>query len=310
MFRRNCNDRSRPFRRGDVVEVRGQGEISAALDADGKLDGLPFMPEMAAYCGRRFRVQGRVEKVYLDGRGYKARLPGTVLLEEVRCDGSAHGGCQTGCLLLWKEAWLKPANGAPGPSDESGLPVLQTPTHAQGNGKFSCQPTELAGATVPLSWWQWWPHARDYFYGERSLGELLRMVLVTASNRIRRRLGLHLYGKVCGHRRKTPAVCLSLQPGELVRVKSREEIQGTIDHLGRNRGMVFLPDMVRFCGGTYRVARRVEKAVLEWSGEMRPFGNTVALEDVTCSGVALGCCGRQCYHLWREAWLERVDAAE
>jgi hypothetical protein len=103
---------------------------------------------------------------------------------------------------------------------------------------------------------------------------------------------------------------LNLQPGELVRVRGREEIQATLDHLGRNRGMVFLPDMVRFCGGTYRVARRVEKAVLEWSGEMRPFGNTVALEDVTCSGIALGCCGRQCYHLWREAWLERVDAAD
>jgi hypothetical protein len=136
------------------------------------------------------------------------------------------------------------------------------------------------------------------------------MVLVTALNKIRRRLGLHLVGKVCGHQAKTPAVCLNLQSGELVRVKSREEIQATLDHLGRNRGMVFTPDMVRFCGGTYRVARRVEKAVLEWSGEMRPFRNTVALEGATCSGVALGCCGRQCYHLWREAWLERVDAAD
>ncbi len=24
-----------------------------------------------------------------------------------RCDGTAHGGCQTACLLYWKEAWLK-----------------------------------------------------------------------------------------------------------------------------------------------------------------------------------------------------------
>jgi hypothetical protein len=25
----------------------------------------------------------------------------------VRCDGQAHGGCQAGCLIYWKEAWLK-----------------------------------------------------------------------------------------------------------------------------------------------------------------------------------------------------------
>ena len=310
MFKRNGDNRSRPFRRGDLVEVLGQGEIVATLDAEGKLEGLPFMPEMAKYCGRRFRLERRVEKVFLDGRGYKARLPETVLLKEVRCDGSAHGGCQTGCLLLWKEAWLKPANGASRSSDGNSLPLLQKPACVPSNGKFCCQPTELVGATKPLSWWHWGAHARDYFFGERSLGELLRMVLLTAVNKIRRRLGLHLYGKVCGNRKKTPAVSLDLQPGELVRVKSRKEIRDTLDRLGRNRGMAFTTDMVRYCGGTYRVARRVEKAVLEWSGEMRPFTNTVALEDVTCSGVALGCCGRQCYHLWREAWLERVDTAE
>lgn len=140
MFRRNSPNRSRRLRRGDAVEVCGENEVRAGLNADGKLEGLPFMPEMARYCGRRFRVHGRVEKVYLDGRGYKARLPGTVLLEEVRCDGSAHGGCQSGCLLLWKEAWLKPANGAPSPPDQSRPPILQTPTPVPGNGKFSCQP--------------------------------------------------------------------------------------------------------------------------------------------------------------------------
>jgi hypothetical protein len=310
MQERSCHDPSRLLRRGDVVEIRGQGEIRASLDSDGKLEGLPFMPEMAKFCGRRFRVRGRVEKVYLDGRGYKARLPNTVLLEEVRCDGAAHGGCHVGCLLLWKEAWLKPANGVSSPTDKSRLPLLPAPTHAPDNGKFSCQPTELVGATKPLSWWQWRPHARDYFHRERSLGELLRMVVLTAWNKIRRRLGLPLHGKVCGTQTKTPAVCLDLQPGEMVRVKNREEIRSTLDHLGRNRGLVFVPDMVRFCGGTYRVVRRVEKGVLEWSGEMRPFRNTVALGDVTCSGVTLGCCGRQCYHLWREAWLERVSSNE
>jgi hypothetical protein len=35
----------------------------------------------------------------------------TVHLSDLRCDGSAHAGCQAGCLLFWKEAWLVGWNG-------------------------------------------------------------------------------------------------------------------------------------------------------------------------------------------------------
>ncbi len=35
------------------------------------------------------------------------KLKNTVHLE-TRCDGEAHDGCQAGCLLYWKEDWLKP----------------------------------------------------------------------------------------------------------------------------------------------------------------------------------------------------------
>ena len=41
----------KPLRPGDVVEVRPAAEILATLDADGALDGMPFMPEMARVCG-------------------------------------------------------------------------------------------------------------------------------------------------------------------------------------------------------------------------------------------------------------------
>jgi hypothetical protein len=41
---------------GELVEVRSEPEILATLDAEGRLDGLPFMPEMLQYCGQRFRV--------------------------------------------------------------------------------------------------------------------------------------------------------------------------------------------------------------------------------------------------------------
>jgi hypothetical protein len=43
--------RRQRFFRGQLVEVRSSAEIAATLDANGKLDGVPFMPEMARYCG-------------------------------------------------------------------------------------------------------------------------------------------------------------------------------------------------------------------------------------------------------------------
>ena len=44
------------LRVGDIVEVRSEAEILATLDENGRLESLPFMPEMLALCGRRFRV--------------------------------------------------------------------------------------------------------------------------------------------------------------------------------------------------------------------------------------------------------------
>jgi hypothetical protein len=150
-------------------------------------------------------------------------------------------------------------------------------------------------------------YARDFFDGERSPVEFGRMVLRAAWNKARWRLGLPPTGTLLGDRPQTPAVSLGLQPGELVQVKSRREIQATLGPDGRNRGLGLGPDMLRRCGSVYRVARRVDRAVIEWSGELRPIRNTVALEGVTCSGIGQRCCPRGCYHLWREIWLKRVS---
>jgi len=44
------------FRTGDWVEVRSKEEILKTLDKRGLLGGMPFMPEMFEFCGRRMRV--------------------------------------------------------------------------------------------------------------------------------------------------------------------------------------------------------------------------------------------------------------
>ena len=57
-------DKSRPVARpakpgadmrlcaGDWVEVRSKAEILSTLDENGRLEGLPFMPQMFQYCGQ------------------------------------------------------------------------------------------------------------------------------------------------------------------------------------------------------------------------------------------------------------------
>ncbi|MBN2475168.1 MAG: hypothetical protein JXB62_11205 [Pirellulales bacterium] len=308
MFARKPRARQHSFRCGNLVEVRSRSEILATLDAEGRLDGLPLMPEMLQYCGRRLRVYRRVEKVYLDMRHYVAELPETVLLEDVRCDGSDYGGCQMGCLMLWKTAWLRPAAKTDEIErpDTREAPPVPTGLPTTDGAKFCCQAAELQGATRPLSCWVLRQYVEDYLGGDWSLGQLVRMGFRAICHKIRWRLGLPQFGKVCGSQGRTPDVSLSLQPGERVRIKSRKQIRATLDAQGRTRGLGFSPDMVRYCGGTYRVARRVERTVLEWSGAIREIRNTVALEGVTCSGIDQRCCPRNCYHLWREVWLERL----
>jgi hypothetical protein len=98
--------------------------------------------------------------------------------------------------------------------------------------------------------------------------------------------------------------CLNLQPGELVEVKSEQEVRATLDEHGRHRGLLWMPGMARFCGNTYKVHKRVETIMLESTGELRKIRHTVLLADVMCEN--LYGCDRSCFHYWREAWLRRV----
>src|SRR5690242_15574149 len=94
---------------GDWVQVRSREEILATLDERGCLDGAPFMPEMLSCCNQKFRVVKRADKTCDPAHEPWSirRVKDSVHLDNVRCDGQQHGGCQAGCLIFWKEAWLK-----------------------------------------------------------------------------------------------------------------------------------------------------------------------------------------------------------
>ena len=121
------------LRRGDTVAVRSLSEIRSTLDADAKLEGLPFMPEMVPCCGQTFKVYRRADKTCVEGVGIRS-MSNTVFLEGLRCDGSLHDDCQRGCLFFWKEAWLKSAPDSPLTKGEGTSISGSPPPLGEGNG--------------------------------------------------------------------------------------------------------------------------------------------------------------------------------
>lgn len=99
---------------------------------------------------------------------------------------------------------------------------------------------------------------------------------------------------------------LNLQPGEIVEVKSRDEIKATLDSRGTLHGLTFSPVMYQFCGKRFVVHRRMERMYLEESRVLRCIKNTVLLQGVMCDGLLMRC-DKSCFFYWREAWLRRVD---
>lgn len=335
------------LRAGDLVEVRSLDEIMQSLDEQGALRGLPFMPEMVRHCGRRFRVFNEVTKICetIDKTGYR-QLSGTVSLRGLHCDGAFHGGCEARCLMFWREEWLKPVaqsvagdagehpvqihrNGRPDATlaaqalevtEAAEVPevLLRAATTRRAEGadaetRHVCQITELKKASEPCPWWDPRPFVRDVVSGNQRLVVVLRWLLLAAFNWFQAlRGGCGFPFMEQGALKKTPAVPLNLQPGELVRVRGMDEILATLDANNKNRGLWFDIEMLPSCGGTFRVARRVTRIINEKTGQMihmAPQSPIILLEGVLCRGQFHKLCARSEYLFWREAWLERVEPA-
>ena len=311
-----------PLQPGQIVEIRSVHEILRTLDDHGALDGLPFMPEMLPFCGQRVRVERRAHKTCdtITWSGLRG-MDRTVHLAGLRCDGSSHGGCQAGCLIFWKEAWLRRVGDADErPSDVSvdsangaasieGLLVEQAQySTPDGELRFRCQSTQLLEATCPLSVFSPAQYLCDVRANGVTWARVLRGGCLSAINRFRRLLKLPTIPRVIGNLRRTPHADLSLRSGEWVEVKTYHEILATLDREGKNRGLTFDSEMIPYCGRRFRVLRRVETIVDEATGKLRTLpGVCIVLEDVVCRGVYHRSCPRSIYPYWREIWLRRVD---
>src|SRR6185312_4715975 len=181
------------LRVGDLVEVRSANEIMATLDERGELENLPFMPEMLKFCGQRLTVDKVAHKLCdtINGSGLH-KMENAVHLTDSRCDGTAHGGCQTACLLYWKEAWLKRVEPGAASSAAAGridLSLLEINTRKEpgpdGEPRYSCQATELLrAAPACLSRLGLGPYVTDVNTGNVSALASLKAYLVVLFNRL------------------------------------------------------------------------------------------------------------------------------
>lgn len=214
------------LRAGEWVEVRSLEEILLTLDAHGRLDALPFMPEMIKYCGQRVRVYKRAHKTCdtIDNSGMR-QMTSAVHLEDLRCDGNAHGGCQAECLLFWKESWLKRVHGGDDrQSDSHNSTTAFQSRHHSGHGPictygvlcketkvdanaspvqeniYSCQATEMTKATTPIGKNEIHHYLEDVRSGNVSIKEFISTIifwlwftLFRLSMRVLRGVRLHVW---------------------------------------------------------------------------------------------------------------------
>lgn len=307
---------------GDWVVVRSKEEILRTLDHEGMLDGMQFMPEMFQFCGQRLQVYKRAHKTcdYTVPYPYRTRwLKETVHLA-TRCDGSGHDGCQAGCLLYWKESWLKRVDAA---TKDNIVPVgtltekrddvcseatvwanTHLPDKPGESRTYLCQATQIRSATTELSPWDVRQYIEDYLSGNVGLWRIVTaLAYSTYYNIAQAGIGLgpvmrwlhdvlrplwrgSKWPRVPGELADgspTPAANLNLKPGELVRVKPHEEILRTVTYSNLNRGMYWDAELVPYCGGTYRVLNRVNKLIDEKTRKMLEMKTPcIILDSVVC----------------------------
>ena len=200
-----------------------------------------------------------------------------------------------------------PAGSSPSSWSARTAPILSS-------GRCStARPQEATRATTPLPEKAISQYIREVRVGNIGLPELVRVASTALVQKGARKVGVrgHLPLEVAGARR-VDGEKLGLKPGEWVRVRSKEEIGKTLNADAAHRGLLFTHEMVQYCGMTFRVRSRVDRLINESTGELLHMKQEcISLEDVVCKGhytSGAWFCAREHLPLWREDWLERVEA--
>jgi len=99
-----------------------------------------------------------------------------------------------------------------------------------------------------------------------------------------------------------------MQSDDLVRVRTREEIEATLDSTNRLEGCLFMSEMWVYCGTEQRVLKPVEQFLDERDYLVRQTSGIVLLDGVICQGTDFPeGCDHSCFFFWRQEWLEEIE---
>ncbi len=299
---------------GDVVQVKPLAAIRATLDPQGRLAGLPFMDEMAPFCGRSFRVYRVLDKIYDYGRSRQMRrLDDCVMLVDLRCDGSTHDRCEAECYLIWRGAWLE--------RDAAVRPSVAGHTAPSGSGSasdepatdtfsgLSCQYTELTRASRPMRPLELHGLLGPLVVGNVTFAAFLTALATRSFNAVQQRRGGTTYPSMPTASDDKTIRGAALTAGDWVRIKPAAELSRAMDRNSKNRGLWFDRDMLKHAGQSYRVRGRVDRLIDVASGKMITVKTPcITLDGLHASGEFQGFGEQHDFLYWREAWLERLDA--
>lgn len=98
-----------------------------------------------------------------------------------------------------------------------------------------------------------------------------------------------------------------LKVGDCVRIKSRAEIETTLNRWHELKGCGFMEEMKQFCGTKQIVYKKVSRFLDERDYRMHKAKGIFILEGVICQGtIDFGPCDRSCFFFWREEWLDKI----
>lgn len=101
---------------------------------------------------------------------------------------------------------------------------------------------------------------------------------------------------------------LKLTAGDWVRVRSKTEIQSTLDNWNELRGCAFLANMWQYCGTTHQVLVSMKRFLDERDYKVKKCNGIILLNGVMCEGTPVfGDCDRRCHFFWREEWLVKIS---
>ena len=96
--------------------------------------------------------------------------------------------------------------------------------------------------------------------------------------------------------------------GDLVEIKTLDEIRTTINEQGCLEELPFMPEMLAMCGRRAYVYRCIHRLFdYRKSRRMRHMDGAVLLAGALCNGSSHGGCQAACQTIWKPAWLRRVD---